>query len=35
MSSDFIPDIVVARLPRYLQALNQMEEEGKHSTSSK
>jgi redox-sensing transcriptional repressor len=34
MSSNFIPDIVVARLPRYLQALNQMEEEGKHSTSS-
>lgn len=34
MSSTFIPDIVVARLPRYLQALNQMEEEGKQSTSS-
>jgi redox-sensing transcriptional repressor len=34
MDASFIPDIVVSRLPRYLQALQQMEESGKHSTSS-
>lgn len=34
MDSTLIPDIVVSRLPRYLQALHRMEEEGQHSTSS-
>jgi redox-sensing transcriptional repressor len=34
MDSNFIPDIVVSRLPRYLQALQQMEKDGKLATSS-
>ena len=34
MDSNSIPDIVVGRLPRYLQALKRMSEEGKASTSS-
>ena len=34
MDSFLIPDIVVSRLPRYLQALHRMEEEGQHATSS-
>ncbi len=34
MESILIPDIVVSRLPRYLQALHRMEEEGQHATSS-
>jgi redox-sensing transcriptional repressor len=34
MDSDQIPDIVVGRLPRYLQALQRMAEDGKISTSS-
>ena len=34
MDSILIPDIVVSRLPRYLQALHRMEEEGQHATSS-
>lgn len=34
MDSDQIPDIVVGRLPRYLQALQRMSEDGKLSTSS-
>ena len=34
MDANLIPDIVISRLPRYLQALHRMEEEGKHSTSS-
>ena len=34
MDANLIPDIVVSRLPRYLQALQQMEVEGKQATSS-
>ena len=34
MEASMIPDIVVSRLPRYLQALQRMAEEEKHSTSS-
>jgi redox-sensing transcriptional repressor len=34
MDANSIPDIVVSRLPRYLQALQQMDEEGKQATSS-
>ena len=34
MEPSLIPDIVVSRLPRYLQALHHMEEEGQHATSS-
>ena len=34
MDANCIPDIVVSRLPRYLQALQQMQESGKQSTSS-
>lgn len=34
MDADLIPDIVVSRLPRYLQALQQMDAEDKKSTSS-
>ena len=34
MDSSSIPDIVVGRLPRYLQALKRMSEDGKTSTSS-
>lgn len=34
MDASNIPDIVVSRLPRYLQTLEQMIEEGKQSTSS-
>lgn len=34
MEQDRIPDIIVGRLPRYLQALNRMLEEGTTSTSS-
>src|SRR5512138_2677615 len=34
MDANNIPDIVVSRLPRYLQALEQMIEEGKQATSS-
>lgn len=35
MSNRTIPDIVVGRLPRYLQALQRMLPEGKETTSSK
>ncbi len=34
MEASLIPDIVVSRLPRYLQALHYLEEEGQHATSS-
>lgn len=34
MDSSQIPDIVISRLPRYLQALLRMQEEGKKATSS-
>ena len=34
MDDNSIPDIVVSRLPRYLQVLHQMEQERKQSTSS-
>ncbi len=34
MEEKTIPDIVVGRLPLYLRALQQMEEEGRHVTSS-
>lgn len=34
MRLDLIPDIVVGRLPRYLQTLHKMTGEGKHTTSS-
>ena len=35
MNSDYVPDIVISRLPGYLQALNQMANEGMHTVSSK
>ena len=35
MNSDYVPDIVISRLPGYLQALNQMAKEGMHTVSSK
>lgn len=34
MSDDFVPDIVIRRLPWYLQTLNQMAKEGLHTVSS-
>lgn len=34
MEEKIIPDIVVGRLPLYLRALQQMEQEGRHGTSS-
>ena len=34
MTEDFVPDIVIRRLPWYLQALNQMAKEGLHTVSS-
>ncbi len=34
MRPELIPDIVVGRLPRYLQTLLKMSREGKHTTSS-
>lgn len=34
MIEDIIPDVVVGRLPRYLQVLNQMAREGLHMVSS-
>lgn len=35
MMDDIVPDIVINRLPRYLQTLNQMAKEGLHTVSSK
>lgn len=35
MSTDYVPDIVISRLPAYLQVLNQMAKEGLHTVSSK
>ncbi|MCC6146902.1 MAG: redox-sensing transcriptional repressor Rex [Anaerolineaceae bacterium] len=35
MVSEVIPDIIVSRLPRYLQALQRMHQEGQSTTSSK
>lgn len=35
MTAEIIPDIVVSRLPSYLQTLNQMAKEGFHTVSSK
>ncbi|NPV76827.1 MAG: redox-sensing transcriptional repressor Rex [Anaerolineae bacterium] len=35
MINGSIPDIIVGRLPRYLQALQRMHQEGRHTTSSK
>lgn len=35
MTDDFVPDIVIKRLPWYLQTLNQMAKEGLHTVSSK
>lgn len=35
MSEELVPDIVIERLPWYLQALNQMAKEGLHTVSSK
>ena len=35
MTAENIPDIVVSRLPSYLQTLNQMAKEGYHTVSSK
>lgn len=35
MVNGSIPDIIVGRLPRYLQTLERMSYEGKHTTSSK
>jgi len=34
MNPDYVPDIVISRLPGYLQALNQMAKEGMHTVSS-
>lgn len=34
MTDDFVPDIVIRRLPWYLQTLNQMAKEGLHTVSS-
>jgi redox-sensing transcriptional repressor len=34
MTENFVPDIVIRRLPWYLQALNQMAKEGHHTVSS-
>ncbi len=34
MAEDFVPDIVIRRLPSYLQTLNQMAKEGLHTVSS-
>lgn len=35
MTNGSIPDIIVSRLPRYLQVLQRMQQEGQHTTSSK
>ena len=35
MTAEIIPDIVVSRLPSYLQTLNQMAKEGFYTVSSK
>ncbi len=35
MQKKQVPDIVVARLPLYLQTLNRLEQEGEYNTSSK
>jgi redox-sensing transcriptional repressor len=35
MENNTIPDIIVSRLPRYLQAIQRMHQEGQHTTSSK
>ncbi len=35
MTEEFVPDVVISRLPRYLQTLNQMAKEGLHTVSSK
>jgi redox-sensing transcriptional repressor len=35
MTEEFVPDIVISRLPWYLQTLNQMAKEGLHTISSK
>ncbi len=35
MTEEFVPDIVISRLPWYLQTLNQMAKEGLHTVSSK
>lgn len=35
MNNDDVPDIVISRLPGYLQVLNQIAKEGKHTVSSK
>lgn len=35
MTKDLVPDIVIRRLPWYLQTLNQMAKEGLHTISSK
>lgn len=34
MNADYVPDIVISRLPGYLQVLNQMAKEGYHTVSS-
>ncbi len=34
MNSKTVPDIVISRLPRYMQALEQMQKDGIHTTSS-
>lgn len=34
MAKEDVPDIVISRLPRYLQTLNQMAKEGLHTVSS-
>ncbi len=35
MTEEIVPDIVISRLPGYLQTLNQMAKEGYHTVSSK
>jgi redox-sensing transcriptional repressor len=34
MANEVVPDVVIGRLPRYLQTLNQMAKEGLHTVSS-
>jgi redox-sensing transcriptional repressor len=35
MTEEVVPDVVISRLPKYLQTLNQMAKEGRHTVSSK
>jgi len=35
MTEEFVPNVVISRLPRYLQTLNRMAKEGLHTVSSR